>query len=140
MDDNDKNVDVCLVLEGVDPSVTGGVSVWVEELTRNMPDVRFAVADVGGEAAEGDPDASAALAEQLPDASIYHACITGSASDAAAAAAASRGRPLLVTEHGLAWREAGWISGCNPHGRGLPPAERVQRVQRVARQARDASG
>ena len=118
------NADVCLVLEGAHP-VVGGVSVWLDELVRNLPDVRFALATLdasgalpvcgdGACAVELDPereDVPRALAGELPDAALYHACMTGAAGEAAAHAARERGRPLLVTEHGLAWREAGWTIG-----------------------------
>jgi glycosyltransferase involved in cell wall biosynthesis len=132
--------------------------VWVKELTRNLPDVRFAIANLRHDGGPGsgspadaglavnvvsmvdlpvDPDRGA-LAEQLPEATIYHACITGHASDAAARAADEHGRPMLLTEHGLAWREAGWISGCNPHGQLLPKADRARVARRVGTQAHAA--
>ena len=43
-------VDVCLVLEGTYPYVRGGVSNWVHDLIRSLPDLRFAVVThpVGG--------------------------------------------------------------------------------------------
>lgn len=142
---SERQADVCLVLEGGFPEATGGVSVWARELTRNLPEVKFAVANLRE---EGDPtspplagagladnvvslvdvpvDAErprvpASIAAALPEAGVYHACITGNASDAAAQAAAAYGRAMLLTEHGLAWREAGWISGCKPH-RQRPPS------------------
>jgi glycosyltransferase involved in cell wall biosynthesis len=150
--------DVCLVLEGGFPEATGGVSVWVRELTRNLPEVRFTIANLRH---DGDPSSvtprEAGLADnvtamvdvpveadreavtgRLPEAGIYHACLTGHASDAAAQAADETGRPMLLTEHGLAWREAGWITGCNPHGQLLPRAQRARRVHRVGAQARAA--
>jgi glycosyltransferase involved in cell wall biosynthesis len=164
---DERQADVCLVLEGGFPEATGGVSVWVNELTRNLFDVRFAVANLRE---EGDPtsprlsDAGladnvvslvdvpvdpdlprlpAACAAGLPEASVYHACITGNASDAAAHAAAVHGRPMLLTEHGLAWREAGWISGCKITGckitGGIDPLrDREATVQRILAQARHA--
>jgi glycosyltransferase involved in cell wall biosynthesis len=166
MDDSDntpQNADVCLVLEGGYPHVVGGVSVWVDQLTRNLPDVRFAVAHVREQADERPPRSPAyaparnvvglveleversrehlpqELAARLPQARTYHACITGFASDAAAAAAAAHGRPLLVTEHGLAWRESRWTIGCGPHVRPtILPHERERRYRRARRQARDA--
>ncbi|MFN3430865.1 MAG: DUF3492 domain-containing protein, partial [Candidatus Sericytochromatia bacterium] len=35
--------DVCLVLEGSYPYVTGGVSSWVHQLIAGLPEVRFAL-------------------------------------------------------------------------------------------------
>ena len=39
--------DVCLILEGTYPYVAGGVSTWVHELIRGLPNVRFALAHIG---------------------------------------------------------------------------------------------
>lgn len=36
-------VDVCLVVEGCYPFITGGVSTWLDWLMRNQPDLRFGV-------------------------------------------------------------------------------------------------
>lgn len=131
-------VDVCLVVEGSYPYVTGGVSVWAHGLLTGLPDVRFTVAHVRD---AGDPDlphvfglprdtglvhvdmdpaepgvpAGAHLA--LPEASVYHAACTGAAGEVARLAAAEHGAGFVLTEHGIAWREARWgISGCR-HGR-----------------------
>jgi glycosyltransferase involved in cell wall biosynthesis len=41
--------DVCLVLEGTYPYTSGGVSTWVHDLIRGLPDVRFALAHVAAE-------------------------------------------------------------------------------------------
>ncbi len=35
--------DVCLIVEGAYPYVVGGVSAWVQDLIRNLPDIRFAI-------------------------------------------------------------------------------------------------
>ncbi len=129
--------DVCLVLEGSYPDVTGGVSAWVDRLMRGLPDVSFSVAHLGAEGeaagqpayapppnlagvtrialdperATPEPEAAAAL----PPAQIYHALCTGAASAVAGHAARERGRPFLLTEHGLAWHEAALgIVGCKP--------------------------
>ena len=54
--------DVCLILEGSYPYVTGGVSAWVRDLVAGLPDVEFAVAHVR------DADAQeVALAYAPPD-------------------------------------------------------------------------
>jgi glycosyltransferase involved in cell wall biosynthesis len=45
----DERADVCLVLEGSYPYVKGGVSTWVHDLIRGLPDLRFALVHVGPE-------------------------------------------------------------------------------------------
>lgn len=44
--------DVCLVLEGTFPYVSGGVSAWVEQLLRGLPDLQFAIHYIGTTAAD----------------------------------------------------------------------------------------
>ena len=39
--------DVCLVLEGTYPYVSGGVSTWVHQLVTSMPETRFAIFHLG---------------------------------------------------------------------------------------------
>lgn len=39
--------DICLVLEGTYPYVKGGVSTWVHDLIRGLPDLRFDVVHIG---------------------------------------------------------------------------------------------
>ena len=139
--------DVCLVLEGSYPYTTGGVSAWVDGLVRGLDDVSFAVAHLSAE--DGKVPAEPAYARPsnladvarvvldperdhpqveacaaLPEARAYHALSTGPAAAAAARAAADRGRPFLLTEHGLAWHEASLgIVGCKPiKGSTAPPA------------------
>ena len=36
-----KHYDVCLILEGTYPYVTGGVSSWVHNLIKSLPNIRF---------------------------------------------------------------------------------------------------
>lgn len=126
-------VDVCLVLEGSYPYVTGGVSAWADGLLKGLPDVSFAVAHVRDEGhappaaytlpdnaelihvdldpAESMPHPGAHLG--LPEARVYHAACTGSAAELARLAAAEHGSGFAVTEHGIAWREARWgIDAC----------------------------
>lgn len=121
-------VDVSLMVEGTYPYLTGGVSTWVDRLVRGLPDVTFAVthlrrADsppapevfdrpsnlVAVRDLTLDPERERPAADDhrhLPDARVQHALSTGAASTLAAQAArAGRGR-FLLTEHGLAWREA----------------------------------
>src|SRR5258706_16219879 len=42
-------VDVCLVLEGTYPYVRGGVSSWVHDLIRGLPDLRVGLVHIGPE-------------------------------------------------------------------------------------------
>jgi polysaccharide biosynthesis protein PelF len=136
--------DVCLVLEGSYPYVRGGVAAWVQELVCGLPDVTFSVLHLAGEegppraaaferpanlaeltVVETDPDRiepEANVVDRLSEAAVYHALSTGLAGLTAAEAAAARGRPFLLTEHGLAWKEARLgIFGCKPHVSGCKP-------------------
>lgn len=155
--------DVCLVLEGSYPYVTGGVSAWVRDLVAGLPDVEFAVAHVrDGDAPEAarayalpgnvvslvevpfDPERESAPAGAVPEAAVYHALLTGPAGSLAAEVARERGRKLLLTEHGLAWRETplgspACIKGFSPAvARGAVRREVVERYsRRVLEQARE---
>ena len=155
--------DVCLILEGSYPYRTGGVSAWLHHLVRDLDDVRFTVAHLRD---DDDPiptpayrpppnveivdvpvdperaDVDAALVASLPDAGVYHALSTGQAGAAAARVAEQRGRPMLLTEHGLAWHEAsiGLPSGCKPT-RTRPhqtPDELRERAADIGAMAREA--
>ncbi len=44
--------DVCLVLEGTYPYVSGGVSTWVHQAVEAMPDLRFSILYVGAESSQ----------------------------------------------------------------------------------------
>ena len=155
--------DVCLILEGSYPYVTGGVSAWVRDLVAGLPDVEFAVAHVrDGDAPEAarayalpdnvvslvevpfDPERESAPADAVPEAAVYHALLTGPAGSLAAEVARERGRKLLLTEHGLAWREAPLgspkcIKSSGPAvPRGADRREVVERYsRRVLEQARE---
>ena len=48
--------DVCLIVEGAYPYVTGGVSSWIQSLITNLPDVTFAILYIG---ARPDPQRKA---------------------------------------------------------------------------------
>jgi polysaccharide biosynthesis protein PelF len=145
--------DVCLVLEGSYPYVRGGVAAWVQELVAGLPGVSFSVAHLREEddpvrpsayerpanlaelrILDADPDRAlpdAALIERIPDARVYHSLSTGLAGLAGADAARARRRPFLLTEHGLAWREAQLgISGCKPHISGCKPHRAPARMDR----------
>jgi glycosyltransferase involved in cell wall biosynthesis len=143
------NNDVCLIVEGSYPYLTGGVSAWVDGLVRGLDDVRFIVAHLRDDAAPAPvyrvPDSvsvvDVAPGEALPDASAYHALSTGAAGVAGARAAAERGAPFLLTEHGLAAREAALgIVGCKPGRRppGADPLELRMHAGEIAAQAREA--
>lgn len=41
--DNEKTVDVCIVVEGAYPYVVGGVSGWLQDLIENLPELTFHV-------------------------------------------------------------------------------------------------
>lgn len=154
-------VDACLLVEGSYPYVTGGVSAWADGLIRSQPDMSFAVAhlrDAGAPSREPayalpanaqlveiglDPEhvhPGAGAEDALPEARVYHAACTGAAGELARRAAAARGRSFVVTEHGVAWREAAWgPTGCNLNRvRRGDRAERVARAREVAGLARDA--
>jgi len=45
--DGTSRADICLVLEGTYPYVKGGVSTWVHDLIRGLPDLRFEVVHIG---------------------------------------------------------------------------------------------
>jgi glycosyltransferase involved in cell wall biosynthesis len=155
--------DVCLVLEGAYPDLTGGVSEWVDRLLRGLGEVSFTVAHLSE---EGEPVAApayappanleslarlaldperdeqpAAVCAALPEARIYHALSTGAAAAVAGQAATERGRPFLLSEHGLAWHEASLgIVACKParHPERADPAELRRRAGTVAAMARQA--
>jgi glycosyltransferase involved in cell wall biosynthesis len=46
---SERCADVCLVLEGTYPYVKGGVSTWVHDLIRSLPDLRFCLVHIGPE-------------------------------------------------------------------------------------------
>ena len=41
--------DVCLIVEGAYPRVTGGVAEWVQQLTSNLPALSFSVVSLAAE-------------------------------------------------------------------------------------------
>jgi len=57
-----KNVDVCLLLEGTYPYIRGGVSSWVHQIIRGLPELNFYLVFLGGE--EG---AYKKMVYELPD-------------------------------------------------------------------------
>ncbi|MFQ5595367.1 MAG: GT4 family glycosyltransferase PelF [Anaerolineae bacterium] len=156
-------VDVCLILEGTYPYITGGVAAWVQSLLTGLPDLTFAIVhlsagdnqpsharytlppnlveivdwplDVGearvwrnkesGRQESHLPLSPAPLLPissapvhpctpapplpcppaPLPDARLYHALSTGFAGLLGCQVKQALGRPLILTEHGIYWRE-----------------------------------
>lgn len=45
------DVDVCLIVEGAYPYVIGGVSAWLDDLVRHLPELRFAIVAIKPSAA-----------------------------------------------------------------------------------------
>ena len=58
---DDREADVCLLVEGTYPFVAGGVSSWVHDIILGHPDLRFAVVNIGSHA-----DAYGAPRFQMP--------------------------------------------------------------------------
>jgi glycosyltransferase involved in cell wall biosynthesis len=150
--------DVCLVLEGTYPYLPGGVSTWVDGLVRGLPDLRFAVVHLRDAEAprrparsmpgnvrtlvdvQVDPErppAGEAL-DDLPDARLIHSLSSGLSGLTGATLSRRRDRPLLVTEHGLAWREALMGTGELESGRPLaaPARRRADRALQRAQWSR----
>jgi glycosyltransferase involved in cell wall biosynthesis len=124
--------DICLLLEGTYPYKTGGVSAWVDTLVTGLPELSFTVAHLfyGEEPLQAryrqpanmlgttaislnaSPGSSPLTIElerllgQVPQARVYHALSTGFAGYLGTALKRTRSAPLIVTEHGLYWREA----------------------------------
>ena len=44
-----KDVDICLLLEGTYPYVRGGVSSWVNQIIKGLPEFRFYLVYLGGD-------------------------------------------------------------------------------------------
>ena len=56
------NIDVCLLVEGAYPYITGGVSSWVHALISNLPEISFALVHLGAR-----PDPRRKMLYKLPD-------------------------------------------------------------------------
>jgi polysaccharide biosynthesis protein PelF len=150
------SADISVVLEGTWPLRTGGVARWLDALIRGLPDYTFAVShlysgdrcaaaflvpenvsevryiDVGGHGPLPELD----LAREIPDGRVIHALSSGEAGWLAAEASRRRGRPLVVTEHGLAWREAAAGCGELESGRKLGVGDEVDVVDSLLDAAR----
>lgn len=48
--------DVCLIVEGTYPYVTGGVSAWIHQLIGALPDLRFALFHIAADATAAPPE------------------------------------------------------------------------------------
>jgi hypothetical protein len=60
-----KRIKVCLVSEGSYPFITGGVSSWVQDLIRNIPEVDFTLFTIS-------PSADQELRYDLPENVVDH--------------------------------------------------------------------
>lgn len=60
-----KPLRVCFILEGSYPYITGGVSSWVHDLIRGMPEIEFALFSIS-------PDNKQTLKYELPDNVVEH--------------------------------------------------------------------
>jgi len=123
--------DVCLLLEGRYPG-GGGVVTWVDSLVRSLPTLSFSVVAFRHPLCGAAPTAAVPppnveivdiflptdtdpatlppqdlemLAAAVPEAAVHHALSVGVASRVATRVASAQERPLLLTEHGIAWRE-----------------------------------
>ncbi|RME46513.1 MAG: DUF3492 domain-containing protein, partial [Chloroflexi bacterium] len=131
--------DVCLILEGTYPYITGGVSAWVQALLAGLPDLDFALVHLSAGNGRKPPSRYAPPANltefiewpldvgevrvrrsqqlvgrrwdphltpaSLPKARVYHALSTGFAGLLGCQVKLATGRPLILTEHGIYWRE-----------------------------------
>jgi len=130
--DEKPDFDVCLILEGTYPYVVGGVSNWTHALLGGLSELDFALVHLGSSDRPSSPemvyalpanlrclqyvplaqfndpdDAATALPVELdlPRARVYHALATGFAGLLGAQIKTLTASPLLLTEHGIYWRE-----------------------------------
>lgn len=120
-------VDVCLILEGTYPYVIGGVSRWTHTLVNNLSEIEFSIVHLhSGQGKEikfevpknvrsiveidvrnglGFRFDFSDLIEVLPEAKVYHSLSTGFAGLLGLQVKSARNKPLILTEHGLYWKE-----------------------------------
>lgn len=120
-------VDVCLILEGTYPYAIGGVSKWVHTLVKNLNHIEFSIVhlysgekrDVKFEIPEnvksiveidvlnglGFRFDFSDLIEIVPEAKVYHSLSTGFAGLLGLQMKSMKMKPLILTEHGLYWKE-----------------------------------
>jgi hypothetical protein len=65
----EKRLRVCFVLEGSYPYITGGVSSWVHDLIKGMPDIDFVIFSIS-------PEEEQTLKYELPENVVEHKDIT----------------------------------------------------------------
>ncbi len=123
--------DICLILEGTYPYITGGVSSWVHSLISGLAELDFSLVHLGMKdnlGREAQFELPSNLREivnleievyhlpyemahalkgkaPLPQARIYHTLATGFAGLLGCQVKEKAGRPLILTEHGIYWNE-----------------------------------
>ena len=123
--------DVCLILEGTYPYIVGGVSTWVHALIGGLPQFGFSLVHLAARAErertpkfELPPNLREIVtveidgyqqpyqvarwqpgAVRLPQARVCHALSTGFAGLLAGQIKEQSGRPFILTEHAIYWRE-----------------------------------
>jgi glycosyltransferase involved in cell wall biosynthesis len=122
--------DICLILEGTYPYLNGGVSRWTHTLLKLLNEFSFSIVHLY----DGSDGPSrrvvfevpsnvdmiveidikdgigfrfnfSDLLDRIPDSRIYHSLSTGFAGLLGLELKLSRGRPFILTEHGLYWKE-----------------------------------
>jgi len=123
--------DVCLILEGTYPYIVGGVSTWVHALISGLPQFDFSLVHLAARAERErvpkftlPPNLREIVtveidgyqqpyqvarwrpgAVRLPQARVCHALSTGFAGLLAGQIKEQNGRPFILTEHAIYWRE-----------------------------------
>lgn len=119
--------DVCLILEGTYPYAVGGVSKWTHTLIKNLNHIEFSIVHLySGEKGNvkfeipenvksiveidiknglGFRFDFSDLIEALPEAKVYHSLSTGFAGLLGLQIKSMKGKSLILTEHGLYWKE-----------------------------------
>jgi len=123
--------DVCLILEGTYPYIVGGVSTWVHALIGGLPQFDFSLVHLAArverertlkfdlppnlrEIATVEVDGYQQPYQvarwqpgpvRLPQARLCHALSTGFAGLLAGQVKEQNGRPFILTEHAIYWRE-----------------------------------
>ncbi len=120
-------IDICFILEGTYPYVTGGVSEWVQTVMTGLPDFKFGIIHLtAGENGDKqsryprpanlhhlvewpldiEPEGEMAdFSQPLPPARLYHALSTGFAGMLGCQIKSVSGQPFILTEHGIYWQE-----------------------------------
>ncbi len=120
-------VDVCLILEGTYPYVVGGVSKWTHTLIKNLSHLKFSIVHLYEERKEtmkySIPENVESIVEidiknglgfkfdfsdvldLIPPAKVYHCLSTGFAGILGLQIKSKTGKPLILTEHGIYWKE-----------------------------------